>query len=453
MKTTIATEFLDHTIPSTTGCIPLCTSHILFVEDDPDLAGALEMAFRHADTADFVIERATTLGAAITLLGSREIDVILLDLNLPDSRGLETFLKIQRIAPELPVIILSGLADEALAVESVRAGAQDYAVKGSMSVPVLVRAVRYALERKQLQRQLADYAWQLRTHNEAMKAELELARDIQRAYLPLGDADFPRYATANSALLHVHSRFQPAAELGGDFFEILEVSDTEVGIFIADVMGHGVGAGLVAGILRGLIEEARPWAGDAGMFLAELNCGMRAVLRHTHGPIFATAFYLIADLAKQEIRYANAGHPCPLFRDQLTGEVGSLAWPPGEQRPALGLFDNVSYAATRRTLRPHDLFILYTDGLCEAADPDGITFGRDRLFSGVREQGHCPTPELFDFLLEDAKAFSARETFEDDVCILGIQMLPCAAEGEIDHELYGDSRQPDRSESDDEGAA
>ena len=447
MKTTIVTQSLDRTIPSPAGAALITTSNILFVEDDPELAGALEAALRDADTTDFVIERATTLAAAITLLGSREIDVVLLDLNLPDSRGLETFSKIQRVAPDLPVIILSGLADEARAVESVRAGAQDYVVKGSMSVPVLVRAVRYALERKQLQRQVAEYAWQLRTHNEAMKAELELARDIQRAYLPLGDADFPRHAAANSALLHVHSRFQPAAELGGDFFDILEVSDTQVGIFIGDVMGHGVGAGLVAGILRGLIEEARPWAGDAGMFLSELNCGMRAVLCHTHGPIFATAFYLIADLAKQELRYANAGHPCPLFRDQLTSEVGSLAWRPGEQRPALGLFDNISYAATRRALRPNDLFILYTDGLSEALGSNGMTFGTERLFRDVREQGHRPTPELFDFVIEDAKAFSDRETFEDDVCILGIQMLPCAAQQEIGQELPDDSRRLDSEDA------
>jgi len=293
----------------------------------------------------------------------------------------------------------------------------------------------------------------LRTQNEAMKAELDLAREIQRAYLPLGDADFPRHAAANSALLHVHSRLQPATALGGDFFHILEVSDTQVGIFIGDVMGHGVGAGLVAGILRGLIEEARPWAGDAGMFLNELNCGMRSVLCHTLGPIFATAFYLIADLAKEELRYANAGHPCPLFRDQLTGEVGSLGWRPGEQRPALGLFDNISYATTHRPLRPNDLFVLYTDGLCEATSPDGMIFGIDRLFSDVREQGHRPTPELFDFVLEDAKAFSARETFEDDVCMLGIQMLPCAAKNEIRHELSGDFRQSHPCELREEDAA
>ena len=436
MKKTIAAESRDYTIPNTFDRVPIGTSHILIVEDDADLSGALDIAFRNAETAEFAVERATTLSAAITLLGSRETDVILLDLNLPDSRGLETFLKIQRIAPELPVIILSGLADEALAVESVRAGAQDYSVKGSMSVPVLVRAVRYALERKQLQLQLADYAWQLRSHNEAMKAELALARDIQRAYLPLGDTDFPLHPSVNGALLHVHSRFHPAAELGGDFFDILEISETEIGIFICDVMGHGVSAGLVAGILRGLIEEARPWGGDAGEFLAELNCGMRAVLCHNHGPIFATAFYLIADLAREEIRYANAGHPCPLFRDQATGEVGSLTSNPGEQRPALGLFDNISYVTTHNTLRPNDLFILYTDGLYEVEDQDGIIFGKDRLFMGVHEQGHRPITELFDFLLDDAKAFSATETFEDDVCMIGIQMAPFTdAEAEVDGEL------------------
>lgn len=429
------TQIADHTLSSSAAAAPTSTSHILFVEDDPDLAGALETAFQDVDSAEFNVERARTLADAITLLGSIKVDVILLDLNLPDSRGLETFAKVQRIAPELPVIILSGLTDEALAVESVRAGAQDYVVKGSMSVPVLVRAVRYALERKQLQRQLADYAWQLRMRNEAMKAELELARDIQRAYLPLGDADFPRHATASSPLLHVHSRFQPAAELGGDFFDILEVSESEIGILICDVMGHGVSAGLVAGILRGLIEEARPWAGDAGMFLTELNCGMRSVLCHTRDAIFATAFYLIADLARQELRYANAGHPCPLFRDQATGEVGTLCWRPGEQRPALGLFDNSSYPTTRRPLRPTDLFILYTDGLCEASRPDGTSFGSDRLWDDVREQGHRSTPELFDFLLEDVKAFTGCETFEDDVCLLGIQMLPCAVQEGVEQEF------------------
>jgi serine phosphatase RsbU (regulator of sigma subunit) len=453
MKTTIATELLDRTNPSTAGHVPKLISNILFVEDDPDLVSALQATFEDADGIDFVIERAVNLAAAIVKLGLREIDVILLDLNLPDSRGLETFLKIQRIAPDLPVIILSGLADEEMAVESVRAGAQDYVVKGSMSVPVLVRAVRYALQRKQLQRQLADYAWELRSHNEAMVAELKMARDIQRAYLPLGDADFPRQATPKSKLLHVHSRFQPAAELGGDFFDILEVSETEVGIFICDVMGHGVSAGLVAGIVRGLIEEARPWAADPGAFLAELNRGMRAVLCHTDGPIFATAFYLIADLAEEEIRYANAGHPCPVFRDQITGEVGLLVSGPSEQGSALGLFDKAAYAVNRCELRPNDLFILYTDGLCEATSSDGTTFGNDRLFIAVRDQGHLPTPELFSFLLEDAKAHSGRDAFEDDVCVVGIQMLPCMAEQEITQELSADLPRSDLGEFTDKDAA
>ena len=438
MKTTATTPLLAQDISRRPEPSLRVRHNILFVEDDLELAAALEGAFRDTNSSQFLIARANTLEEAITLLGSCEINLVLLDLNLPDSRGLETFLKIQRIAPELPVIILSGLTDEALALESVRAGAQDYVVKGSMSVPVLARAVRYALERKELQQQLADYACQLRIHNETITAELELAREVQRAYLPLGDADFPRHASARTALLHVHSRFHPAAELGGDFFDVIEVSDTEVGIFICDVMGHGVGAGLVAGILRGLIEEARPWASDAGAFLSELNCGMRAVLCYRPAPIFATAFYLIADLAAEELRYANAGHPCPLFRHQNTGEVGSLIWRPGERRPALGLFDDIVYPVARRALRPSDLLILYTDGLCEAADPEDRPFGVERLLEAVREYGNRPTRELFDLLLAKIQAFSARTSFEDDVCMLGLQMQQQQQPGDRIYSLTDD---------------
>src|SRR5436305_14448917 len=109
-----------------------------------------------------------------------------------------------------------------------------------MRVHVLVTARCYARERNQLQRQLADYAYQLRLRNEVMEAELKIARDIQRAYLPLGEADFPRHHGPDSALLHLHSRFLPAAELGGDFFDILELSDTQSGVVSCDVMGDGV---------------------------------------------------------------------------------------------------------------------------------------------------------------------------------------------------------------------
>ena len=433
----MSTNGPDTTSTKTIHSTPTLISNILFVEDDQELALALASGFGDDDTSNFVIEAAPSLEEAIALLGSGRIDIVLLDLNLPDSRGLETFSKIQRIAPELPIIILSGLADEELALESVRAGAQDYFVKGSMSVHVLVRAVRYALERKQLQRQLADYASQLRLRNEVMEAELRIARDIQRAYLPLGEADFPRQHNTDSALLHVHSRFLPAAELGGDFFDILEVSETQIGVFICDVMGHGVSAGLVAGIVRGLIEEARPNADDAGAFLTDLNRGMRAVLCHTDGPIFATAFYAVANLAAEKLCYATAGHPAPLFFDQRTRQLESLVPAPGIAGPALGLFEKVIYEESSRALRPNDLFILYTDGLSDVTNSIGTTFGNHRLFHAVRQRCQDPIPELFDFLLADAQAFSGRDDFEDDVCILGIQMLPSAAEKKSSHQYTG----------------
>jgi serine phosphatase RsbU (regulator of sigma subunit) len=403
--------------------LPSVITNILFVEDDHELAMALQAGFGDEETSNFIIEPAVTLEEAINLLGSGRIDIVLLDLNLPDSRGLETFSKIQRIAPELPIIILSGLSDEELAVESVRAGAQDYFVKGSMSVHVLVRAVRYALERMQLQRQLSHYACQLRLRNEVMEAELRMARDVQRAYLPLGEAEFPRQPASDSAVLRVHSRFLPAAELGGDFFDVLEVSDRQIGVFICDVMGHGVSAGLVAGIVRGLIEEARPNADDAGAFLTDLNRGLRSVLCHNDGPIFATAFYAVADLTTEKLCYASAGHPAPLLFDHRTGTVESLAPAPGISGPALGLFGSVIYEESKREFRPNDLLVLYTDGLSDVTNSIGTTFGNHRLFHAVRQGCDGGISELFDFLLSDAHAFSGGRDFEDDVCILGVQML------------------------------
>jgi sigma-B regulation protein RsbU (phosphoserine phosphatase) len=224
----------------------------------------------------------------------------------------------------------------------------------------------------------------------------------------------------------------PAAELGGDFFDILEVSETRIGIFICDVMGHGVSAGLVAGIVRGLIEEARPNADDPAAFLTDLNRGMRAVLCHTDVPIFATAFYAVFDLEAEKLFFASAGHPAPLFFDRHSDEIELVVSAPNTAGPALGLFEGVIYEQGHRDLRPNDVVVLYTDGLSDVTNSNGTTFGNHRLLHAVRQHRRDSIPELSDFLLADAKAFSDQENFEDDVCILGIQMLPATAKKKAD---------------------
>lgn len=396
--------------------------NVLLVEDEPGLAMTLEMAIKGCK-GDYSVVTAGSLVSAAAKITENHFDVILLDLNLPDSQGVATFKAIHGLAPETPVIILSGIGDEELAMDIMRAGAQDYLVKGQISIHLLLRSMKYAIERHRIEKQLANYAEQLRVRNEAMANELALAHDIQAAFLPLGDNRFPRSAPPGSAALRVHSRYQPATELGGDVFDIFETPEGEVAIFIGDVMGHGVSAGLVSGILRGVIEEMRPYASDPEAFLTELNRGLRAVFCHADGPIFASAFYLVADVAKREIRFANAGHPRPYCLNRASGLVTPLRCGAAGHGPALGLYADSMYTAATRPLEPDDLFILYTDGLSDADDDDAVPYGKDRLPAVIRDRSSAAPSELFDFLLDDVHAFAGRKNLQDDICVLGVEML------------------------------
>src|SRR5207247_4794717 len=111
----------------------------------------------------------------------------------PDSTGgLGTFNSVHAQAPHVPIIVMTGLDDERVAVQSVQKGAQDYLVKGQVTGPLLVRAMRYALERKRMGEQLAQYAEELREKNTQMEADFSMAPEIQQVFLPQQYPTFPR---------------------------------------------------------------------------------------------------------------------------------------------------------------------------------------------------------------------------------------------------------------------
>jgi len=124
---------------------------VLLIEDNPGDAGLIRAALSEAKGGEFALEWVERLSAGIERLESGGIDIVLLDLSLPDSRGLETLRKIQTAAPDIPVVVLTGLDDETIALNSVQAGAQDYLVKGDMAGNLLARAIRYAIERQRMQ--------------------------------------------------------------------------------------------------------------------------------------------------------------------------------------------------------------------------------------------------------------------------------------------------------------
>jgi sigma-B regulation protein RsbU (phosphoserine phosphatase) len=137
--------------------------------------------------------------------------------------------------------------------------------------------------------------------------------------------------------------------------------------------------------------------------------------------MFATAYYLIADVANGRLRYATAGHPPPLHLQRRTRTVAPLHVPP-HAGPALGLFGDAAYSTSECPVAQGDVVLLFTDGLFEVISPDSQEeYGQQRLISSALEHMGQPLPDLCDALIAGVKAFAGGAPFTDDVCLLSIE--------------------------------
>jgi serine phosphatase RsbU (regulator of sigma subunit) len=393
----------------------------LLIEDNPGDAHLIEIMLREADADSFELRHAERLEDGLKQLTDGGIDIVLSDLSLPDSHGLDTFARLHARSPHTPIIVLSGLNDTTIALNAVHDGAQDYLVKGQVDGQLLARAMRYAIERKRMSEQLHRYAGELREKNAQLQSDFNMAREIQQIFLPDQYPTFPHSVAPEDSALRFSHRYIPAEAVGGDFFDIFAITDTAAGVFICDVMGHGMRAALITAIMRGLIEELMPMAADAGRFLTEINRSLRAILRRTREPFLATAFYVVADAASGELRFANAGHPSPFRLRRDTNQIEPLKLHDPRHGPALGLFERSDYPTSRCPLAANDLIFLYTDGIYEVTNPDGDEFGQERLLQAVRRRIALPAEQMFKELLAEAQKFSGSEEFEDDVCLVGLE--------------------------------
>ena len=271
--------------------------------------------------------------------------------------------------------------------------------------------------------ELARSQAELQKKNEIMEDDLKMAREIQQAMLPQQYPTFPLGARREDSLLTFCHRYHPTGQVGGDFFNVVPLAENKAGLFICDVMGHGVRSALVTAMVRALVEELRMIALDPGVLLTRINHDLRAILQQTGTPLFTTAFYLVADLEKREIHFANAGHPRP-FLIHSNNVVEILKSGDGKSWPALGLFQDTVYPTLHRELIPGDTVMLFTDGLYEVEASDGEQFSQQMLFNVVQKHPGLNCGDLFDAILNDIKKFSGSSQFADDVCLVGMEVSP-----------------------------
>lgn len=266
------------------------------------------------------------------------------------------------------------------------------------------------------QREATNLAAQLQEKNQAYEEEVHLAREIQQALTTSG---FPS-VTHGDHVLNFGTRYIPISGLAGDFFEVIKISDTQVGVMICDVMGHGVRSALIVAMLRGLLEKQRSQANDPSAFLQGLNEGLTAILERAGTTMFATAFYCSIDLPKSKLTYACAGHPGPV----AVGKSGvrQIATERNEKGPGLGLMKDAKYPSKSIPLKDVNRIVMYTDGVVEAENQEGEPFFESRLTELVKKNADQPLDAFLDGILNTVLDFSKDKHFDDDVCLLALDI-------------------------------
>ena len=191
-------------------------------------------------------------------------------------------------------------------------------------------------------------------------------------------------------------------------------------MLICDVMGHGVRSALIVAMLRGLLEKQRAQAQEPGLFLQGLNDGLAAILERADTTMFATAFFGVVDLAAGTFRYSCAGHPGPIVAGK--NGVRQIACERSHKGPGLGLIRGATYPTNEIELAEIDRMILFTDGVLEAENQSGEPFFENRLMEIIGLKSAEPMENLLDGILSSVLAFSEGQHFDDDVCLLGIEV-------------------------------
>ncbi|HWX21901.1 MAG TPA: SpoIIE family protein phosphatase [Candidatus Binatia bacterium] len=262
---------------------------------------------------------------------------------------------------------------------------------------------------------------ELSAKNQRMEEDLKMAREIQLTILPQQYPTFPRHGPQSESAFDFTHRYLPSGSVGGDFFTLSALSETQAAVFLCDVAGHDVRSALITAMIRALVEELKPLATNPGEFLTKLNSDLCAILKHTGSPLLTTAFYLVADWRTGVMRYASAGHPKPLHVRRSAGTVVPLLNANGKSQPAMGLLENATYQTSEVLLSPRDLVLLFTDGLIEVQSPSQELYHHALLVAAVQKRFQRPASEMFDELLDEVRQFAEGNTFTDDVCLVGME--------------------------------
>lgn len=344
---------------------------VLLVEDNPGDARLVYLALAASSRPRFLVTHVERLADALDQLAASTFDVVLLDLTLPDSSGIMTVSRLQEAAPNLAIVVMTGLDDPSFADHALEVGAQDYLVKSDDPERTVARAIRYAITRMNAQKERQFLLDRLSAQQERLMQELAAARAMQFDLLPRP----PELANALAGLgLSVEAYFEPSSGIGGDLWGCMEAGPGRMSFYAFDFSGHGIGAALNVFRLHALIRDHWVPGRDPAETLADLGTAMAGLLAVGQ---FATMFLCTVDCGRGELVWAAAGAPAPVALVD-----GTMIFLETTGLP-LGLAPRPTYQRHAIAFPPGSSLFIYSDAVIEATDASGQLLGEDWLADTV----------------------------------------------------------------------
>jgi serine phosphatase RsbU (regulator of sigma subunit) len=398
--------------------------NILVVDDRPANLVALEAMLGGMDVS---LVKAHNGLEALRCLLHEDFALILMDVQMPGMDGFETaeLIRERERCQATPIIFLTGVESaEAQIFKGYSLGAVDYLVKpivpdvlrskAAVFVEIFRKTQRIQqqaellrrLEQREHERTLSEMKaqWQ----SERLRQEIHLARQIQQKLFPAAPLPLPGWDIAGASF--------PAEATGGDYFDYIPMQDGSLAAVIADVSGHGFGPALLMAELRAYLRAFLLTRTDVSEIVRLLN---RALAADTDGSHFATLFLGKLNPQTRSFIYASAGHSSGYLLDRngnLKAEFLSTDIP-------LGILPDSEFRAALPTwLEPGETVVLFTDGLIEACDSDGVAFGNEGVLEVANAHRHLSAREMVKALFAAVHEICGPATQMDDMTAIVIKV-------------------------------
>ncbi|MDR2903140.1 MAG: fused response regulator/phosphatase [Clostridiales bacterium] len=311
-------------------------------------------------------------------------------------------------------VLMTGTSDSANSLRrALESGADDYMPK-TYEAYVIISKIKSLIRIKHLGDELKSKYTEIEEKNKLIEMQLKMAMQVQQSLI--------KECQLNYNGVRLVSKYKPALEIGGDFYDIVELSEDIIAVVMGDVSGHGISAALLTAMLNMMIRTLSQQYYNPAQFLYFMNKEIYSIFKDSSANIYACMFYAVIDTKRKRIDYSNAGQALPIFinnHTQTASELDAAGAP-------LGMMENSEYEHKMLMFEENDLLLFYTDGLMDNLYKNHEEEFYKRMVSMLIDLSDGAAPEvIIDSLLSVFYKFDMTENMKyemDDVSLILCKM-------------------------------